>query len=182
MRAQSARLCRRSRGRHSASRSTAARVRRRATTPPTPARGNSIVATAAPECTENPLPRTSAIPVARPPLAAGRATAGAAWVGTAASVMLTTLGAPPPPREMPIRRRLCSTHMIVELRHLRCFLAIAKEGNLTRAAARLHLTQPALSRTLQQLEASLGLRLVDRSTHHLALTAAGQAFRDKAAR
>ena len=71
--------------------------------------------------------------------------------------------------------------MTIELRHLRGFLAIAEEGNLTRAAARLHLTQPALSRTLQQLEAHLGVRLVDRSTHHLALTPAGHEFRRNAA-
>lgn len=69
----------------------------------------------------------------------------------------------------------------IELRHLRGFLAIAEEGNLTRAAARLHLTQPALTRTLQQLEAHLGARLVDRSTHHLALTPAGHEFRRNAA-
>ena len=42
--------------------------------------------------------------------------------------------------------------MIMGLRHLRCFLAIAEEGTLTRAAARLHLTQPVVSRTLRQLE------------------------------
>ncbi|GGM88513.1 LysR family transcriptional regulator [Dactylosporangium sucinum] len=71
--------------------------------------------------------------------------------------------------------------MTIELRHLRGFLAIADEGNLTRAARRLHLTQPALTRTLQQLEAHLGTRLVDRSTHHVALTAAGHAFRRRAA-
>jgi DNA-binding transcriptional LysR family regulator len=70
--------------------------------------------------------------------------------------------------------------MTVELRHLRAFLAIAEEGNLTRAAGRLHLTQPALSRTLAQLEAHLGARLVDRSTHHLNLTEQGHAFRAKA--
>ena len=70
--------------------------------------------------------------------------------------------------------------MTAELRHLRALVAIADEGNLTRAAARLHLTQPALSRTLQQLEAHLGIRLVERSTHHLELTAAGQVFRDRA--
>jgi DNA-binding transcriptional LysR family regulator len=66
--------------------------------------------------------------------------------------------------------------MTVELRHLRCFLAIADEGNITRAAQRLHLSQPALSRTLSQLEHSLAIRLVDRSTHHLSLTEAGAAF------
>jgi DNA-binding transcriptional LysR family regulator len=70
--------------------------------------------------------------------------------------------------------------MTAELRHLRAFVAIADEGNLTRAAARLHLTQPALSRTLQQLEAHLCVRLVERSTHHLELTAAGRVFRDRA--
>ncbi|MER7625531.1 LysR family transcriptional regulator [Streptomyces sp. NPDC126503] len=71
--------------------------------------------------------------------------------------------------------------MSIELRHLRCFLAIAEESSLTRAAARLHLTQPAVSRTLAALEQHLGARLVDRSTHHLALTADGHAFRDRAA-
>ncbi|MFE0174196.1 LysR family transcriptional regulator [Streptomyces sp. NPDC059002] len=69
----------------------------------------------------------------------------------------------------------------LELRHLRCFLAIADEGNITRAAARLRITQPAVSRTLAALEEALGSRLVDRSTHHLTLTAEGSAFRDKAA-
>ncbi len=71
--------------------------------------------------------------------------------------------------------------MTIELRHLRAFLAIAEEGTITRAAARLHLGQPALSRTLRQLENHLGTRLVDRSTHHLELTAAGRTFRDRAA-
>ncbi|GAA2687584.1 LysR family transcriptional regulator [Actinoplanes palleronii] len=71
--------------------------------------------------------------------------------------------------------------MTVELRHLRAFLAIAAEGTITRAAARLHVTQPALSRTLRQLETHLGVRLIDRSTHHLRLTAAGHAFRPRAA-
>ncbi|MET0426450.1 MAG: LysR family transcriptional regulator [Actinoplanes sp.] len=72
--------------------------------------------------------------------------------------------------------------MTIELRHLRAFLAIAAEGTLTRAAAVLHLTQPALSRTLAQLERHLGARLIDRSTHHLELTEAGHAFQAKAFR
>lgn len=70
--------------------------------------------------------------------------------------------------------------MTVELRHLRAFVAIADEGTVTHAAIRLHLTQPALSRTLAQLEAHLGVRLVERSTHHLELTPAGRLFRDRA--
>lgn len=69
----------------------------------------------------------------------------------------------------------------IELRHLRAFLAIADEGSVTRAAARLRLTQPVVSRTLAALERHLGVRLVDRSTHHLALTPEGVLFRDKAA-
>lgn len=71
--------------------------------------------------------------------------------------------------------------MTVELRHLRAFLAIAAEGTITGAAVRLHVTQPALSRTLRQLETHLGARLIDRSTHHLQLTAAGHAFQPRAA-
>jgi DNA-binding transcriptional LysR family regulator len=45
----------------------------------------------------------------------------------------------------------------------------------------MHLTQPVVSRTLRQLEQHLGIRLIDRSTHHLQLTAAGHAFRIRAA-
>ncbi|OIV35368.1 LysR family transcriptional regulator [Mangrovactinospora gilvigrisea] len=71
--------------------------------------------------------------------------------------------------------------MTIELRHLRAFLAIAEESTVTRAAARLRIGQPALSRTLGRLEEHLGVRLVDRSTHHLELTPAGRAFRDRAA-
>ncbi|MFF4951713.1 LysR family transcriptional regulator [Streptomyces chattanoogensis] len=71
--------------------------------------------------------------------------------------------------------------MTIELRHFRCFLAIADTLSVTRAAERLHLTQPAVSRTLRQLEQELGVRLVDRSTHHLALTPDGLTFRDQAA-
>ncbi|HBF79108.1 MAG TPA: LysR family transcriptional regulator [Streptomyces sp.] len=69
----------------------------------------------------------------------------------------------------------------VEVRHLRAFLAVAEEGGFTRAAARLRVSQPVVSRTLAALESRLGVRLVDRSTHHLALTPEGAVFRDKAA-
>ncbi|MBT2364724.1 LysR family transcriptional regulator [Streptomyces sp. ISL-10] len=71
--------------------------------------------------------------------------------------------------------------MSIELRHLRFFLAVAEELSVTRAAARLNVTQPSVSRSLAALEKHLGTLLVDRSTHHLALTAEGRAFRDKAA-
>lgn len=81
---------------------------------------------------------------------------------------------------MPIRAWLCLRCMTVEIRHLRAFLAIAEERNLTRAAARVHVTQPALSRTLAQMEHELGVRLVDRSTHHVELTDAGRVFEPRA--
>lgn len=76
---------------------------------------------------------------------------------------------------------LCSGGMTIELRHLRAFLAIAEEGSVTGAAAVLRTGQPAVSRTLAQLERHLGVRLADRSTHHLELTPEGRAFRDRAA-
>jgi DNA-binding transcriptional LysR family regulator len=90
--------------------------------------------------------------------------------------MVTTLRVRTPPCEVPIVTLLCSARMTVEIRHLRAFLAIAEESSLTRAAVRLHMSQPALSRTLAQLERDLGVRLADRSTHHLELTAAGRHF------
>ncbi|MFF1831467.1 LysR family transcriptional regulator [Paenarthrobacter sp. NPDC058040] len=71
--------------------------------------------------------------------------------------------------------------MTIDARHLRVFLAVAAEGNFTRAAAGLHVSQPALSRTLRQLEKHLGLTLIERSTHHVALTAEGEKYRPRAA-
>ncbi|MGW7517945.1 LysR family transcriptional regulator [Streptomyces sp. NPDC054796] len=64
--------------------------------------------------------------------------------------------------------------MNVELRHLRALAAIGDEGTITGAAAALRVSQPALSRTLDQMERRLGTRLVERTTRHLALTEAGQ--------
>ena len=49
----------------------------------------------------------------------------------------------------------------IELRHLEALLAVADEGTVTRAAARLHLAQPAVSRTVQQLEQRLGAVLFE---------------------
>lgn len=70
--------------------------------------------------------------------------------------------------------------MDLELRHFRCFVAVVDSGSVTAAAARLHLTQPALSRTLRQLEESLGVLLVERTTRTLRPTAEGRVFYEKA--
>jgi DNA-binding transcriptional LysR family regulator len=62
----------------------------------------------------------------------------------------------------------------MELRQLRYLLALAEEGSFTRAAQTANVAQPALSRQIQKLENELGLPLVDRTTHRLAITPAGQ--------
>jgi len=68
----------------------------------------------------------------------------------------------------------------MELRHLSGFIMVAEELNFGRAADRLHVSQPALSRLVKQLETDLGTELLDRSTHHVELTAAGVAFLEEA--
>ncbi|MBE9603245.1 LysR family transcriptional regulator [Acetobacteraceae bacterium H6797] len=62
------------------------------------------------------------------------------------------------------------------VRQLRCFVAVAVEGSFTAAAERLFLTQSALTASVQQLEQALGLRLFNRTTRRVDLTAAGSEF------
>src|SRR5215475_9698544 len=64
----------------------------------------------------------------------------------------------------------------MELRHLRYFTAVAGELNFTRAAQKLHVAQPALSRQIRQLEDELGVKLLERNHHGVRLTETGKAF------
>jgi epsilon-lactone hydrolase len=70
----------------------------------------------------------------------------------------------------------------VEIRHLRAFVAVAEELNFSRAATRLYVSQPALSRQIRALERLLGCELLRRSTHRVELTVAGSALLDRARR
>ncbi|MGW4730145.1 LysR family transcriptional regulator [Streptomyces shenzhenensis] len=66
--------------------------------------------------------------------------------------------------------------MDVELRHLRAFTSVARHRSFSRAAEELLITQPALSRTIAQLEDRLSVRLFDRSSRHVELTDTGAEF------
>jgi DNA-binding transcriptional LysR family regulator len=69
---------------------------------------------------------------------------------------------------------------MAELRRLRSFLAVAEERNFTRAAQRLLVAQPALSRQIRQLEKEIGVPLFERTTHSVELTEAGRFLHERA--
>jgi DNA-binding transcriptional LysR family regulator len=64
----------------------------------------------------------------------------------------------------------------MELRHLRYFVAVAEELNFTRAAEKLHLAQPSLTRQIHNLEEELKVRLLDRTKNQVSLTEEGKSF------
>jgi DNA-binding transcriptional LysR family regulator len=68
----------------------------------------------------------------------------------------------------------------VELRHLRYFVAVAEMENVSRAALKLHVSQPTLSRQIRDLEDEIGFSLLERTAKSVRLTEAGRAFLDDA--
>ena len=70
----------------------------------------------------------------------------------------------------------------MEIRHLRCFLAVAQELHFSRAAQRLHIEQSPLSRAIKELEEKLGVRLFERTTRSTRLTPAGHILLEHAPR
>jgi DNA-binding transcriptional LysR family regulator len=74
----------------------------------------------------------------------------------------------------PALYRAASIRAVTDLRRLQYFVAVARERNFTRAAERLHVAQPALSRQVRLLEQELGVELLHRTTHEFELTDAGE--------
>lgn len=80
-----------------------------------------------------------------------------------------------------LKSNIYNRHQIT-LRQLECVIAVAETGNFSRAAERLQTAQPSLSKTISELEAILDIRLFDRTTRSVELTAAGRQFYEAATR
>src|ERR1039458_1082441 len=72
--------------------------------------------------------------------------------------------------------------MRMDLRTMECFVAVVEEGTITRAAARLHMSQPPLTVRLKSLESELGVELLSRHGRGVEPTAAGRVFAERARR
>src|SRR6201989_876362 len=70
--------------------------------------------------------------------------------------------------------------MVINLHHLRLFTAVVDDGGFTKAASALNLSQPAISKSLKELEEGLQLSLIDRSARSVRLTDAGRLLYDRA--
>jgi len=70
----------------------------------------------------------------------------------------------------------------MELRHLRYFVAVGEEQHFGRAAKRLHVAQPALSRQMQDLEDEIGFKLFERLPRGVKISVAGKSFLEDARR
>jgi DNA-binding transcriptional LysR family regulator len=68
----------------------------------------------------------------------------------------------------------------MELRHIRYFVTVAEELNVTRASTLLHISQPALSRQIRDLEEEIGVKLLERTANSISLTAGGKIFLQEA--
>ncbi|WP_052368348.1 LysR family transcriptional regulator [Algiphilus aromaticivorans] len=69
----------------------------------------------------------------------------------------------------------------ITLRHIRCFGVVAEEAHIGRAAQRLHVSQPPLTRTIRELEERLGFALIEKRGRGIRITAAGRCFASRAA-
>src|SRR3546814_16318430 len=72
--------------------------------------------------------------------------------------------------------RVCRAPSVMELRHLRYFIVVAEYGNVRVASSHLHISQPAISRQIHDLDKTLGLQLFDRTARGLRLPRAGERY------
>lgn len=68
----------------------------------------------------------------------------------------------------------------MEIRHLECFMAVARCGNFTKAAEQIHISQPSISKMIKEIETQMNIELFYRDTKHVELTDAGVAFLEQA--